>query len=90
MDLARGRAGRRLGETDPKTEGDAGPAIVNDLATAAKGGADVAIVTTTSFFDKMAPTLRACMANKLHVVSSCEEMAWPRYRHPKLADGDPH
>jgi 4-hydroxy-tetrahydrodipicolinate reductase len=33
----------------------------------------------------MAPTLREALALGLHVVSSCEEMAWPKYRHPELA-----
>jgi 2,4-diaminopentanoate dehydrogenase len=47
--------------------------------------ADVAILSTTSFFDKAVGTLRACMARKLHVTSSCEEMAWPEYRHAALS-----
>lgn len=47
---------------------------------------DVAIVCTTSFFDKAVPLLRACMAKKIHVTSSCEEMAWPKYRHAALAE----
>ena len=50
------------------------------------GPADVAILSTTSFFDRIAPLLRACMKKKLHVTSSCEEMAWPKYRHADLAD----
>src|SRR5207237_999503 len=45
----------------------------------------VAIVSTTSFFDRVAETLRSCMQHKLHVISSCEEMAWPAYRHAALA-----
>lgn len=49
------------------------------------GPADVAILSTTSFFDKLAPLVRACMKKKLHVTSSCEEMAWPKYRHAALA-----
>jgi 4-hydroxy-tetrahydrodipicolinate reductase len=70
----------------PVAELAGGPAVVNSLKAAAEGGgADVAIVTTTSKLDRMAPTLREALSLGLHVVSSCEEMAWPKYRHPDLA-----
>ena len=59
--------------------------IVGDISTACKNGADVAIVTTTSYFDKIAPTIRQCIAQRLHVVSSCEEMSFPALRHKSLA-----
>jgi 4-hydroxy-tetrahydrodipicolinate reductase len=70
----------------PLAELGGGPAVVNSLKQAVVGGADVAIVTTTSKLDRMAATLREALDAKLHVVSSCEEMSWPRYRHPQLAD----
>src|SRR4051812_36880752 len=70
----------------PLVELEGGPAVVNSLKAAAEGGgADVAIVTTTSKLDRMALTLREALSLGLHVVSSCEEMAWPKYRHPDLA-----
>jgi len=47
--------------------------------------ADLAIVTTTSHFDRLAPTLRELLARKIAVVTSCEEMAWPWLRHAELA-----
>src|SRR5688500_7707763 len=49
------------------------------------GGADVALVTTTSKLDRMAGTLREAMGLGVRVVSSCEEMSWPWYRHAELA-----
>jgi 4-hydroxy-tetrahydrodipicolinate reductase len=67
----------------PVTELEGGPAVVSSLKSA--GAADVAIVTTTSRLDRMAPTLREALALGLHVVSSCEEMAFPAYRHSALA-----
>ena len=70
----------------PLAELEGGPAVVGSLKQAAAGGADVAIVTTTSKLDRMAPTLREALGAGLHVVSSCEEMSWPRYRHAQLAD----
>ena len=70
----------------PLAELEGGPAVVGSPKQAAPAGADVAIVTTTSKLDRMASTLREALGAKVHVVSSCEEMSWPRYRHPQLAD----
>jgi 4-hydroxy-tetrahydrodipicolinate reductase len=73
----------RIGKRAPELEGQ-GPTVTASLAAAPD--ADVAIVTTTSKLDRIAPTLREALARGLHVVSSCEEMSFPRYRHPQLAE----
>jgi 4-hydroxy-tetrahydrodipicolinate reductase len=70
---------------DELTEGFAVQRSMRDALSAYGGRADVAIVTTTSKLDRMAPTLREAMGLGLHVVSSCEEMSWPWYRHATLA-----
>jgi len=62
------------------------PRVTHDLSAAVGSGADVAVVATASQFDRVVPTIRECLAHKLAVVSSCEEMAWPWYRHDALAD----
>ncbi|HMB96728.1 MAG TPA: hypothetical protein VKK61_11865, partial [Tepidisphaeraceae bacterium] len=71
-----------LGETQSKRRS---VRVVNQIALAAKG-ADLAIVATTSHFDQIVPTLRQCMKHRLYVVSSCEEMSFPNFRHKKLAN----
>jgi hypothetical protein len=71
----------KVGLRVPELEG--GPLVSRSLSEV--GRADVAIVTTTSKLDRMASTLREALSLGLHVVSSCEEMAWPRYRHAELA-----
>jgi 2,4-diaminopentanoate dehydrogenase len=81
VDLDPAKVGKTLASID---RGNDSPVVVDSLDKVPD--ADVAIVCTTSFFDKAAGLLRACMARKLHVTSSCEEMAWPRYRHAGLAD----
>ncbi|MEM8875007.1 MAG: hypothetical protein AAGD32_12220 [Planctomycetota bacterium] len=58
-----------------------GPVVVEELS----GDADVAILCTTSYFDAIAPLVRKCIQQKTHVISSCEEMLWPKYRHAELA-----
>jgi hypothetical protein len=81
----------KLGKTadelvQPSLKPGAGPPVVSSVSAAiGSTRADVAIVTTTSKFDKVIPTLRELMAAKLHVVSSCEEMSWPSYLYPELA-----
>lgn len=46
----------------------------------------IAIVSTTSHFKSIVPTLLDCMWHGMHVVSSCEEMSDPWFRNKKLAD----
>jgi 4-hydroxy-tetrahydrodipicolinate reductase len=69
----------------PVADLEGGPVVSPSLKDGVAGGADVAIVTTTSKLDRMAQTLREALAAGLHVVSSCEEMSYPRYRHAALA-----
>jgi 4-hydroxy-tetrahydrodipicolinate reductase len=46
---------------------------------------DVAVLTMTSYLQTAAPMLLDLMARGVSVVSSCEEMTWPSYRHAQLA-----
>lgn len=46
---------------------------------------DIAVLATTSKLDLAEPTLKKLIARKISVVSSCEEMTWPWYRHEALA-----
>lgn len=80
VDLDPAKVGRTLADLDG---GAASPSIVDSLDRV--GPADAAIVSTTSHFDALAPLLRDCIARKLHVSSSCEEMAYPALRHAELA-----
>lgn len=81
VDLDPNKVGKTLGElSGGKAEG---PKVVKSIDEV--GAADVAILTTTSKFDKAADTIRACMAKKMHVVSSCEEMAYPTFLYPELS-----
>ena len=46
---------------------------------------DAAIVTTSSDLERCAPTFRALLERGATVVSTCEELCWPWFRHEKLA-----
>jgi len=62
------------------------PVVTARIGDAVRAGAaDVAIVTTTSRFDRVVPTLEEALGLGLAVVSSCEEMSWPWYRYADLA-----
>lgn len=47
-------------------------------------GAQVAVLTTTSSLAKLEPQVMDAVARRLHVVSSCEELAWP-HAQPEIA-----
>ena len=77
----------KLGKTlDQLSGGPRGKSpTVSASLPANSGKPTVAIVTTTSFFDRIVPTLRDCIKRNMHVVD-CEEMSFPRFRHKKLAE----
>jgi 4-hydroxy-tetrahydrodipicolinate reductase len=84
VDLDPGKIGKTLDELDGGAR-DRGPRVVASIDETLGAKPQAAIVTTTSYFDRIAPTLRECVKRKLHVVSSCEEMSFPSFRHKKLA-----
>jgi 4-hydroxy-tetrahydrodipicolinate reductase len=47
-------------------------------------GVDVAVLTTTSSLAKLTPLALDVIAKKMHVISTCEELAWP-WSRPELA-----
>lgn len=54
-----------------------------DVAAAARGG--VVLQATHSRFDEALPDLQEAVGAGLHVVSTCEELAWPWLRHEEEA-----
>ena len=59
--------------------------MTDALDAALDVGPDVAVVATSSKFVEVAPLLSKLASRGIHAVSSCEEMAWPGYRHAMLA-----
>ena len=62
------------------------PHVSDSLEAALAARPDVAIVATTSCFDEVAPTIERLLDAAVHVVSPCEQLAWPWYAHRELAD----
>ena len=48
-------------------------------------GADVAVVTTTSDMTRIKPLILEIISHGVHVVSTCEELAYPWLTHPGIA-----
>jgi 4-hydroxy-tetrahydrodipicolinate reductase len=84
VDLDPSKVGKTLDELCGGAR-DRGPKVVASIKETRRAKPQAAIVTTSSHFDKVAPTLRECIKHKLHVVSSCEEMSFPGFRHKALA-----
>lgn len=57
----------------------------NPAATFLKTRPDVAVIATTSYLRDVFPQIRDCLAAKLHVVSTCEELVYPVASHPEVA-----
>jgi 4-hydroxy-tetrahydrodipicolinate reductase len=84
VDLDPAKRGKSLAQLDGG-KSPAGPKVVERIADTLSSKPAVAIVTTASHFDKVAPMLRECIKRRIHVVSSCEEMSFPDFRYKRLA-----
>jgi len=78
------RAGRSLGEVlgEPAPEVSVARSL-RDVAAEAKGG--VVLMATRSRLEEVLPDLEQAVRAGLHVVSTCEELAWPWLNHADAA-----
>lgn len=80
-----GKAGKRLAELLPR-EPDPGLVVHGRLEDFLKGRrAQVALHTTSSRLDEVAPQIEELVRAGICVVSSTEELSYPWYHHPELA-----
>lgn len=85
VDPAKCIAGRRLEELLGAPA--AGLTVAGDPSAAWKAGkGGVAILATTSFFEKALPLVTQAVEAGLSVVSTCEELAWPWLHHESSAE----
>ena len=85
VDPAPDKAGRKLADLCSLDKA-LGVTISPDIATAVERAApDVAVVATVSGFRQCVPLIEEILKHKIHVVSTCEEMAWPWDNEPELA-----
>ncbi len=53
---------------------------------AARGNADICVIATDSFTKKAFPKIKLVVENGINVISTAEEMSYPRAQNPALAD----
>lgn len=84
VDPAPSRAGRSLSDVLGEPAPDATIArTLADVAASAQRG--VVLAATGSRFEEVLPDLEAAVRAGLHVVSTCEELAWPWLNHAEEA-----
>lgn len=83
VDIDPAKQGKDAGEI--AGAGVAGVRVVDSLAAAASSGAVVALHTTGSYLAQTMDQLEALIAAGLHVVSTCEELAYAQALHPEEA-----
>ncbi len=86
VDIDPDKVGRKASELLGVEMGAGEDVVVVKNLSDASPDANAAILTTSSYFDGIAPLLRECIQRKLCVVSSCEQMLYPWLRHPELAN----
>lgn len=62
-----------------------GVKVVPELRQEDARGASVALHSTLSHLEQVLPQLVGLVESGLHVVSTCEELAWPWFHHPEAA-----
>ena len=84
VDPAPSRAGRALSEVLGEPAPDATVArSLGEVAASARGG--VVLAATRSRLTEVLPELEAAVRAGLHVISTCEELAWPWLNHAEEA-----
>jgi hypothetical protein len=85
IDRAPSLAGRALSQLVPGAPASVTVSCrLEDIAPALKGG--VLLHATSSRFDAALPELESAIEAGIHVVSTCEELAFPWLKHPEEAD----
>ena len=81
------KAGKDLGRI-VGAERDLGVIIAGEARDVLRAGAHVVVHTTSSYLTQVTDQLLACLQAGSHVVSTCEELAYPFRKHYAAAVGN--
>jgi 4-hydroxy-tetrahydrodipicolinate reductase len=84
VDIDPEKAGKDLGAVAGAGR-DLGVVVSADARSLLRGGADVVVHSTGSHLEQVATQLLQCLEAGTHVVSTCEELAYPFRKHPELS-----
>src|SRR5579871_6163693 len=79
------KAGRDLGDLVEGADAPWGVPVTNDTEAMLGESPDVVVHCTSSYLPSVMDQLLECLAAEACVVSTCEELAYPVKKHPKLA-----
>lgn len=85
IDTDPAKVGKDLGEVAGAADAPWGVKISAAAADVLNGSVDVVIHSTSSYLEKVADQLLACLQAGCCVVSTCEELAYPFRKHPELS-----
>jgi len=80
------KAGRDLGEVVGAPDAPWGVIVTSEPGEMLQESPDVVIHSTSTHLPNVMGQLMACLAAEACVVSTCEELAYPFRKHPKLAE----
>jgi len=84
IDLDPEKVGKDLGRL-VGSERDLGVVIGGEARDVLRAGAHVVVHTTSSYLTQVSDQLLGCLQAGSHVVSTCEELAYPFRKHPELS-----
>ncbi len=79
------KAGKDLGQVAGVGR-DLGVVVSAEARPVLRAGADVVIHTTSSYLAQVKDQLIECLEARINVDSTCEELAYPWRKHPKLSE----
>ncbi|MCI0538952.1 MAG: hypothetical protein L0Z50_27410, partial [Verrucomicrobiales bacterium] len=85
IDIDPAKAGRDVGEVIGADDAPWGVTVRGDAVEMLAEEPDVVMHTTSSYLERVADQLIACVEAGASVVSTCEELAYPFRKHPALA-----
>ena len=85
LDVDPAKVGKDLGEV-AEAGRETGIRVSDRPEVVLKTSADVVVHSTSSYLTDVAEQLFGCLEQGLNVISTCEELAYPFRKHPKLSE----
>ncbi len=86
IDVAKDKVGKDLGEV-LEVGRQVGVTITDDPdALFSRVKADIVIHATSSYLKDVYPQIAKCLKAGVNVISTCEELSYPYYKHPELSN----
>lgn len=84
VDIDREKVGKDLGQVCGMGR-DLGVLVTHDVRAALSSRPDVVVHSTSSSLNNVAGQLLECLQARAHIVSTCEELAYPYRKNPELS-----